>query len=129
MIFLAGLMMAAFSLTLMAADAGGKKQKKGTLKHVVSFKFKESAAPADIKKVEEAFKGLKKKIGVIRSYDWGTNNSPEGLNKGFTHCFILTFDNDADRKTYLDHPDHKEFGKMLGPVLGDVYVIDFYSGK
>ena len=28
--------------------------------------------------------------------------------------------------TYLVHPDHKAFGKALGPVLEDVFVIDFW---
>jgi hypothetical protein len=129
LILLAVAILASFAVTGMAAEGAMMGGKPGPLKHVVSFKFKDSASADDVKKIEQAFKDLQKKINVIRSYDWGKNNSPEGLNKGFTHCFVLTFDNDADRKTYLDHPDHKEFGKMLGPILGDVFVIDFYSGK
>jgi hypothetical protein len=95
------------------------------IQHVVSFKFKSSAKPEDIKRVETDFAGLKRKIPQIKALQWGTNVSPENLNKGFTHCWILTFSSLADRDAYLVHPDHKEFGKNLGPVLEDVFVIDF----
>ena len=57
------------------------------------------------------------------------NNSPENLNKGCTHGFILTFKNETDRDAYLIHPDHKEFGKLVGPLLAEVFVIDFYAQK
>ncbi len=102
---------------------------KRQLRHVVLFKFKESATAADIKKVEEAFSALPGKIPQIRGYEWGTNNSPEGLDKGFTHCFFLTFDSEEDRAVYLPHPDHKAFGEVLGPHLEDVLVVDYWAGE
>ena len=99
----------------------------GKLNHVVSFKFKSTAAPADIKKVESAFEALKKQIPEIVSLEWGTNISKENKDKGFTHCFILTFKTEKDRDTYISHPDHKAFGRIVGPVLEDVFVIDFWA--
>jgi len=97
------------------------------LRHVVMFKFKEGTAQSDIRKVEQAFKALPDKIPQIEGFEWGTNNSPEGLDKGFTHCFFLTFNSEADRAIYLPHPDHKAFGSMLGPYLDDVLVVDYWS--
>jgi hypothetical protein len=110
---------------LRAQDAGNDK--KRTLYHVVSLKFKSEAKPDQIKAVETAFAELKDKIPGITSLNWGTNVSPEQRNKGFTHCFILTFASDKDRDAYLPHPAHKAFGKVLGPVVADVFVIDFWS--
>ncbi|MBT3569730.1 MAG: Dabb family protein [Opitutae bacterium] len=103
------------------------KVKVKKIRHVVCFKFKEDATKQQIAKVEKAFEDLKKKkkIAEIESLEWGTNNSPEGLNKGFTHCFILTFADEKARDAYLPHPDHKAFGKVLKPILDDVFVIDF----
>src|SRR5437588_4210716 len=97
------------------------------LNHVVSFKFKAAAAPADIKKVEAAFEALKKKIPGIVNLEWGTNVSKENKDKGFTHCFILSFKSEKDRDAYIVHPEHKAFGKIVGPVVEDVFVIDFWS--
>lgn len=97
------------------------------LRHVVLFKFKDSTAQIDIKKVEDAFSALPGKIPEIIGYEWGTNNSPEGLEKGLTHCFFLTFKSEEDRAVYLPHPDHKAFGDVLGPHLDDVLVIDYWT--
>ena len=118
------------SAVALAAE-GKKKEKKqsevnkGKLRHVVMFKFKDSATPEQIKEVEEAFAALPKKIPTILDFEWGTNNSPEGLNQGLTHCFLLTFKDDAGRKVYLPHPAHKAFGKLLHPILDKVVVIDY----
>jgi hypothetical protein len=103
--------------------------KKDQLRHVVLFKFKDSATPQDIANVESAFEALPSKIPQIRSFEWGKNNSPEGLDKGFTHCFLLTFDNEDDRAVYLPHPDHKAFGAEIGQFIEDVLVVDYFTGK
>ena len=83
------------------------------LRHVVLFKFKEGTTAEAIQQVEAAFTALPSKISAIKGYEWGTNNSPEGLDKGFTHCFFLTFDSEEGRAVYLPHPDHKAFGEVL----------------
>jgi len=95
--------------------------------HVVAFKFKEGTTKEQIKQVEDAFRDLKKKIKEIKSYEWGTNISKENRNKGCTHGFILSFNSEKDRDTYINHPAHKEFGKLVGPLLDDVFVIDFLA--
>ena len=118
-------MVAALTVSAVAADA--EEKKSGKLYHVVAFKFKDSASKADIKKVEDAFRDLKGKISQIQSLEWGTNVSPEKHDKGFTHGFVLTFKTEKDRDDYLVHPDHKKFGGIVGPVLADVFVIDFWA--
>jgi hypothetical protein len=99
------------------------------LQHVVCFKFKSTATAEDITKVEQAFRALKQKIPLIQTLEWGTNVSPEKKDKGFTHCFILSFKSEKDRDAYIVHPNHKAFGKLVGPLLDDVFVIDFWSKK
>lgn len=108
------------------ANAQTKNDSK-VLRHVVLFKFKDSATPADVKKVEDAFAALPGKIKTIKDYEWGTNSSPENLNQGLTHCFFLTFASDKDRDDYLVHPDHKEFGAVLRPYLDKVTVLDYWT--
>jgi hypothetical protein len=97
------------------------------VKHVVVFKYKQSATPEQIEQVTTAFKALKKSIPGIVSFEYGTNNSPEGLNKGFTHVYLLTFTDAAARDAYLPHPEHKKFGELLGKlgVLEEPFVVDF----
>jgi Stress responsive A/B Barrel Domain len=101
----------------------------GKVHHVVCFKFKSTASAQDIKKVEEAFAALQEKVPGIESLKWGTNVSKEQRNKGFTHCFVLTFKSEKERDIYLDHPEHKAFGSLVGPVVDDIFVIDFVPKK
>ncbi len=101
---------------------GAQKQ----LRHVVLFKFKDSATAADIQKVEAAFRALPTQIKEIKAFEWGKNNSPENLNNGLTHCFFLTFASEADRAAYLPHPAHKAFGAVLTPFLDKVTVLDYW---
>ncbi|MEZ2414887.1 Dabb family protein [Muriicola sp. E247] len=97
------------------------------LRHVVLFKYKAGSTSKDIEKVQQSFVDLKTKIPQIVSLEWGVNNSPEGLDKGFTHCFFLTFRSEEDRDAYLPHPDHKAFGEVIGPFLEDVLVVDYWT--
>lgn len=99
------------------------------LRHVVLIKFKEDATEQEIEKVEKAFSALQDKIPVIDDYEWGTNNSPEGLNKGFTHCFFVTFESEEDREIYLPHPEHKAFVEVMKPHMEDVLVIDYWANE
>ncbi len=99
------------------------------LRHVVLFKFKDGTSAEQIKAVEDAFRALPGRIKVIHDFEWGTDISPEHKSQGFTHCFLLTFRTEADRDAYLPHPAHKEFGRMLGPVLDKVLVIDYWAKR
>lgn len=112
-------------VTINSNEGTQVKGMDGWVRHVVSFKFKDDAPKDKVREVEKAFARLPKKIKEIKGFEWGTDISPEKLSQGFTHCFFLTFKDEHDRDVYLDHPAHKEFGKMLGPVLDKVYVIDY----
>jgi hypothetical protein len=102
----------------------------GELRHVVIFKFKETSSRASVDSVVKSFMGLAKKIPVIKSMEWGLNDSPENFHQGFTHCFVLTFSNKKDRdEVYQKHPAHMEFQKVLGPHMEKVFVVDYKAEK
>jgi quinol monooxygenase YgiN len=104
------------------------KEKERLLRHVVMFKFKADATKEQIKEVEAAFAALPQKIDAIHDFEWGTDNSPEMLSKGFTHCFLVTFESEEARKTYLPHAAHQEFVMLVKPLVEDVMVIDYWTG-
>jgi hypothetical protein len=97
------------------------------LRHVVLFAFKPDTTEDQIHTVEEAFRGLPAKIEQIHDFEWGTDVSVEGVARGYTHCFFVTFLSEADRDAYLPHPAHKEFGAVLHPHLESVLVIDYWT--
>jgi hypothetical protein len=123
-ILLCVIVLLGLALCAFAADTPAQK---GTLRHVVAFKFKDTATPDQIKEIENAFRALKTKIPEIASLEWGTNVSKENRDKGFTHCFIVTFSNEKNRDTYLVHPEHKKFVDLALPSIADVFVLDFVA--
>jgi hypothetical protein len=103
------------------------KEPEKVLRHAVFFKFKDGTSDEDIKKVVDAFDALPKKIDSIKEYQRGKNFSPIGYDDGLTHCFLVTFADEAGRAKYLPHPEHKAFGEVLHPYLDKVFVIDFWG--
>lgn len=97
------------------------------IRHIVIFKYRNDATPAQMQTINDAFWALKDRIPGIVGFEAGVNNSPENLNRGFTHVFQLTFADAAARDAYLPHPDHKAFGETLRGtgILEEVFVIDY----
>jgi hypothetical protein len=101
------------------------------MKHIVIFKYKAGATAGEINEVTKAFQALKDKIPGIISFEYGANNSPENLNKGFTHVYLITFENAGARDAYLPHPEHRKFGELLGKlaILEEAFVVDFQASE
>jgi hypothetical protein len=97
------------------------------LRHVVLFAFSETATPADIEAIEQAFAALPAQIAEIEGFEWGTDVSVEDLAGGYTHCFMVTFAGTADRDAYLVHPAHRAFVARLQPHLATVLVLDYWA--
>ena len=105
------------------------KSGEKVLRHVVIFKFKSDASEAQIKEVTDAFAMLPKKIDAIKDFEWGTDVSKENKSKGFTHCFLVTFADQKGLDAYIPHAAHQDFVKIVGPVIEDVMVVDYWAKK
>lgn len=98
------------------------------LRHLVLFKFNNTASQADITKIEQEFRALATiKVPQVRGFESGTHVGKESSNQGFTHCFILTFDNEQDRDTYMAHDDHKAFVKLQQGIVDKKIVLAFWG--
>jgi hypothetical protein len=59
----------------------------------------------------------------------GRDNSPEGHQGGVTHVFVIEFENEEDRKYYLEEdPAHLGFVKGLSGIVETIRVVDFTPG-
>ena len=98
-----------------------------SLRHIVILKYKPHITADEIDRITTAFRALSETIPGINAFEYGVNNSPEGLDQGFTHVYLLTFDSPAARDAYLPHPDHVAFGAFLGQLdaLAEVFVVDY----
>ena len=84
------------------------------IRHVVLCRFRKDA---DVAAIFAAIEGLKQKIPGILAVTCGSDCSPEGLQKGFTHGFTVDFTDAAARDAYLPHPDHQVVAKMVVDAL------------
>ena len=110
---------------LLSALADNHEETKAVFRHVVCFKFKKEATAEQITAIEKSFAELPSKIDAIKGYEWGPNVGDAAKAKGFTHCFILTFDDKAGLEIYIPHPDHQAFVKQVKPLLDDIFIVDY----
>jgi hypothetical protein len=99
------------------------------VKHIVLLRFKDSTTDQKIEEIMSSLASLKEKCPGILEFKEGPYSSPEGLNKEFQHGFIMTFDSEANRNIYLEHPDHEvvkqlAFGEIEGGLDG-IVAFDF----
>ncbi len=104
-------------------------QDEKMLRHVVMFQFKKESSKEEVQQVVDAFRRLPEKIPQIADFEYGTDNSPEGLADGFTHCFLVSFKSEKDRDVYLPHQAHQDFVKVLKPHLEKVLVVDYWAAQ
>lgn len=103
-------------------------EKPNIYRHVVLFKFKDNTGEDILTSMENAFRALCSELPFVQDFEWGRNSSPENLNQGYTHCFIVTFASAKDRDIYLPHPSHQAFCRnYLDENLDKVCVLDFQS--
>ncbi|PSL17235.1 Dabb family protein [Shimia abyssi] len=100
---------------------------KTVLRHVVMLGFKDGVSEGVVQEIVERFVALKGLVPGIEALEWGVNNSPEGLNNGLSHCFLLDFATEAARDAYLPHPDHAAFADWVGQYVETVTVLDYWA--
>ncbi len=96
------------------------------LRHVVLLAFKDGTTGAEIAEIARRFGALQESIPGIEAFEWGADNSTEGLGRGYSHCFTLTFASAEARDAYLPHPRHQEFVAFAGAWIASALVIDYW---
>lgn len=117
--------LAALAAAIVLPSSPVLAQEGGLFRHFVSFQFKEGTTPEQQDEIVKAFLELKEEIDTIVDLEWGATENIEPLNDGFTHSFLVTFQDKAGLAIYLPHPAHEAFVAKLKPHLAKVYVFDY----
>jgi Stress responsive A/B Barrel Domain len=99
----------------------------GVLRHLVLLSYLPSVDATAIAGIDAAFRALPAQIALIRSFECGTDASPEGLGQGYTHAYVLGFADAAARDAYLVHPAHQAFVARVKPLLDRALVFDYLA--
>ena len=100
--------------------------------HLVLFRFRTDLPPEAVPALFAELRALRERIPGITGFSGGADLSKEGLTKGFTHGFSMTFTDAAARDAYLPHPEHQRVVEQLLPLLEGgiegVLTFDFCDG-
>jgi hypothetical protein len=94
-------------------------------RHFGVFQFHPQITESKIEECFAAMAGMVGKIDGLLGFEHGSYKSDEGLNDGFTHGFIMTFDSPESRDAYLPHPIHEAVKDIVVPCLARLVVFDF----
>ncbi len=95
------------------------------VKHYGVFQFKPDISPEQIEHCFATMHAMVGKIPGLLDMIHGPYDSAEGMNDGFTHGFIMTFESPRSRDEYLPHPIHEQAKEVVVPCLERVIVFDF----
>ncbi len=93
--------------------------------HPVLFKIKPEVTTEQITSLFRLLAQLQHLIGGITYFAGGQYSSSEGLNQGYTHGFMMTFESVDARDAYLPHPEHERVKAVLKPCIDSVIAFDF----
>ncbi|MFT8719727.1 Dabb family protein [Acetobacter sp.] len=113
----------------------------GNVRHMVMFRFRQSATPEQRRQVTEHFMALAKESrrpdhsSVVVSIETGAQNSGESSDLGLERAYLVTFRSEGDRNFYVGQPvvtdshyfdaAHEAFKAFAKPYLAKVVVFDF----
>ena len=95
------------------------------IKHIVLFKFKQGIPNSQVDSLFGEIRDLQAIIPGYQEFIGGPYSSPEGLDQGYTHGFIITFANAESRDTYVFHPEHDRVKEKVFPLIDGVVAFDF----
>ena len=95
------------------------------VKHYGCFQFKAEVTEDQIAHCFSSMQSMVGRIPGLLDFNFGSYDSAEGLNDGYTHGFIMTFKSPQARDAYLPHPIHEEVKDIVVPRLERVVVFDF----
>lgn len=101
------------------------------IRHIVLTRFTPETPEEAIAEIYAGLASLTNQLPGARGFAGGRSDSPERIERGYHHGFVVDFDTWADLKTYADHPEHQALGARLVAMaqggLDGVLVLDIES--
>ena len=98
------------------------------IRHIVLTRFREGTPEESITALYAGLAALTARLPGASGFAGGRSTSPEGIDRGYHHGFVVDFATWADLKTYADHPEHQALGARLVALseggLDGVLVLD-----
>ncbi|MFN8830719.1 MAG: Dabb family protein [Labrys sp. (in: a-proteobacteria)] len=83
------------------------------IRHIVLIRFRPEVSEAEIAAIFSDLAAIQAVLPGVRSITAGRSESPEQIERGYMHGFVVDFDDWAALAAYQSHPDHKAVGARI----------------
>ena len=83
------------------------------IRHIVLTKFKPETTEACIAQIYTGLAALSEKLPGAQNFTGGRSKSPEQIERGYMHGFVIDFDSWDALKNYADNEEHRALGGQL----------------
>ena len=97
------------------------------IEHIVLFRWKPEATPAQVRQVVEGLRALRENIPGILDLTCGENFSSRA--RGFKHGLVVRLADRAALEAYGPHPAHQHVVQsFINPIREDILAFDYEIG-
>ncbi|WP_298987056.1 Dabb family protein [uncultured Roseibium sp.] len=91
------------------------------IRHIVLIRFNPDVTEETIAELFQELREIEKQVPGIRDITSGRSESPEKIERGYMHGFVVDFDDWDALERYQTHPDHKALGaKLVANAIGGI---------
>ncbi|RST88050.1 Dabb family protein [Aquibium carbonis] len=83
------------------------------IRHIVLTKFKPETTEDEIADIYAGLSALTDKRSGARGFTGGRSASPEQIERGYMHGFVIDFDSWKNLKAYAEHSEHRKLGARI----------------
>ncbi len=83
------------------------------IRHIVLVRFRENVTEAVIAAIFADLQAINAVLPGVLTITCGRSESPEMMERGYMHGFVVDFASWAALDAYQNHPDHKRVGAAL----------------
>ena len=89
------------------------------IRHIVLIKFQPEVSEETITAFFQELREIEVQVAGILDIKSGRSESPEKIERGYMHGFVVDFQDWDALQSYQDHPDHKALGaKLVANAVG-----------
>lgn len=91
------------------------------IRHIVLTKFKPETSEDEIAAIYAGLRALTDTMPGARNFVGGRSESPEQIERGYMHGFVVDFDSWDALQAYADDADHKALGgRLIAHAVGGI---------
>lgn len=83
------------------------------IRHIVLTKFKPETPEEKIAEIYGGLAAVTEKLSGAANFKGGRSESPEQIERGYMHGFVIDFDDWDALQAYADNQEHKALGAQL----------------